>query len=136
LRNAAQSFDGWIPTSPTPEAFEQGLDAIRRRAAEVGRQSSELATGVYLTVNLNPDRSKAETETDEYMQGYYGIPLEIMKRVQGVYCGDVDECVAWVKRYVTAGAGHVVLRFATLDPMPQIERAAGEVVPELRGADV
>ena len=87
---------------------------------------------MYLTLNIDPDRSKAEAETERYAEGYYGIPLEVMRRVQDYYIGDAAEAVGWLAGYVDAGARHLVLRFATVDPMPQVERAAAEMLAGLR----
>ncbi len=46
--------------------------------------------------------------------------------------GTPDECIAHTRRYIEAGAEHVVIRFASFDPLHQIERWTKEVMPALR----
>jgi probable F420-dependent oxidoreductase len=131
LRNAGRLFDGWVPTSPTPEAFASGWAQVRAHAEEAGRDPDAIDTGVYLTINLTEDRAAGEAETSRYAEAYYGIPYEVMRKAQAYFVGEVPACVAWLRGFVDAGAGHLLLRFATLDPLPQLERAA-ELLPSIQ----
>jgi alkanesulfonate monooxygenase SsuD/methylene tetrahydromethanopterin reductase-like flavin-dependent oxidoreductase (luciferase family) len=127
LRNAGRLFDGWMPTSPTPDAFAEGWARVREHAAEAGRTVDEIATGVYLTINLAGD----EEETSRYAEGYYGIPYDVMRQAQAYFVGSPDKCEQWLRGFVDAGAQHLLLRFATLDTIPQLERAA-ELLPAVK----
>jgi probable F420-dependent oxidoreductase len=124
LRNAGRMFDGWVPTSPTPEAFAEGWATVRKHAEEAGRDPDAIDTGVYLTINLTDDLAAGEAEAGAYAEGYYGIPYDVMRKVQAYFVGDGGACRAWLKGFVEAGARHLLLRFATLDPLTQLERAA------------
>ena len=120
---AGKRFDGWIPTATDPEAFTESWKYVARGADEAGRDPKDLTPAVYLSVNLDPERGEAETS--EYAESYYGLPFEVMRAAQAYFVGDVDDCRKWLDGFVEAGARHLVLRFATLDPLPHLERASG-----------
>lgn len=91
-----------------------------------------ITPAVYLTVLIDDDRARAEAASAAYAEAYYGIPSDVMHRFQGYYAGDAAGCVSWLAGFVEAGARHLVLRFATTEPLPQVERAAADVLPALR----
>jgi probable F420-dependent oxidoreductase len=120
---AGRRFDGWIPTSPDPEAFSESWKYVVRGAEEAGRDPGEITPAVYLSANLDPDNG--EGESAEYAEKYYGLPFDVMRRAQAYFVGDVDRCAAWLRAFVEAGARHLVLRFASLHPATHLELAAG-----------
>ena len=103
LRNAGRLFDGWVPTSPTPEAFASGLAQVRTHAEEAGRDPDDIYTGVYLTINLTDDRAAGEAEASRYAEDYYGIPYEVMRKAQAYFVGDVPACVEWLRGFRRSG---------------------------------
>jgi probable F420-dependent oxidoreductase len=119
---AGRRFDGWIPTSPDPEAFAESWKYVARGAEEAERGPDEITPAVYLSANLDPENG--EREAAEYAERYYGVPFDVMRRAQAYFVGDVEGCAAWLRSFVEAGARHLALRFASLDPQPQLERAA------------
>jgi probable F420-dependent oxidoreductase len=125
---AGRRFDGWMPTSPDPEAFSESWKYVVRGAEEAGRDLSEITPAVYVSANLDPD--DGERESAEYAENYYGVPFDVMRRAQAYFVGDVDRCAAWLRAFIGAGARHLVLRFASLHPAPHLERAA-ELVKQL-----
>ncbi|MEA2447961.1 MAG: hypothetical protein QOK47_1598, partial [Actinomycetota bacterium] len=130
LRVAGRLGTGWFPTSPTPDAFAKGWDAVIARAKKEGRDPSDLTPAAYLNVNLDPDAGPEEMS--RYALSYYGLPFEVMSQVQGYFSGEPEACVEWLSGFVDAGVRYVVLRFATMDPRPHLERAATEVLPALK----
>jgi probable F420-dependent oxidoreductase len=132
LRAAGTMFDGWVPTSPDAEAFRMGWEVVVRHAQDAGRDSSSITPAVYLTLNLSDDVEKAEAETAEYAEDYYGLPFMVMQAVQGYQPGPAEQAVEWIQGFIAAGARHFLLRFASLDPMTHLERAAESVLPALR----
>lgn len=130
LRNAGRHFDGWMPTSPTAEAFAEGWRQVRSYAAEAGRDPDSIDTGAYLTINLTDDQAAGEKESAAYAEAYYGIPYELMRKGQAYFVGDTRSCVDWLAQFVEAGVRHLMLRFATTDPLPQLERAT-ELIPAI-----
>jgi alkanesulfonate monooxygenase SsuD/methylene tetrahydromethanopterin reductase-like flavin-dependent oxidoreductase (luciferase family) len=125
LREAGTRFDGWLPFSPTPEDYAAGLSAVREAAARAGRNPSDVSPGVYLTLAIAEDRQTAAEQFDAYIRAYYGVPGEVMARVQASHAGTIDSATEWIGAYVEAGAQHVVMRLArpTLDGL--LDSAAG-----------
>ena len=112
LRLAGRLFEGWIPFSRSPREYEAGLRAVREAAAEAGRNPDDIAAAVYLTLAIARDPHQAERDFDAYIQGYYGVPGEVMARAQASHAGTPESAADWIASYVAAGARHVVLRLA------------------------
>jgi hypothetical protein len=81
---------------------------------------------------LSEDLDKAEAETAEYAESYYGLPFPIMESVQGYQRGPAEMAVEWVEGFIAAGARHFLLRFASLDAMTHLERTVEVLLPALR----
>jgi len=47
---------------------------------------------------------EADDELDQYLRAYCGQPLDVMRHVQAIRGGSVEECLDWLARYVDAGA--------------------------------
>ena len=73
---------------------------------------------------------RADDELDEYLRAYYGQPLDVMRRVQAIRGGTVDECLDWLARYVDAGARHLILRIGS--PTARPEAVAEQLLPALK----
>ena len=112
LRETGTNFDGWLPFSPTPDAYATGLHAVREAAERAGRDPNSLETGVYLTVAIAESAAKAADELDVYMRAYYGVPAEVMSKAQACHAGTLESAADWFAAYATAGARHMVLRLA------------------------
>ncbi len=118
FRRAGQLADGLISISDTPEEYRQVVAAVREQAAAAGRDPASLSTVMYLTVNMDPDVSRAEAEAEEYLLGYYGA--NIWGSRWGPF-GDPERVAFRVAEYVAAGAQTVVVRFASFEPERQLE---------------
>ena len=51
---------------------------------------------------------------EDYVERYYGFPLEAIGQLQAFYGGEVDGCLDWLASYVDAGARHIVIRVGQL----------------------
>ena len=49
-----------------------------------------------------------------------------------IVAGAPNECIAGIRRYIEAGTSHVTVRFATAEPLRQLELWSEEVLPALR----
>jgi alkanesulfonate monooxygenase SsuD/methylene tetrahydromethanopterin reductase-like flavin-dependent oxidoreductase (luciferase family) len=81
-------------------------------------------------VNLNDDKARADEDLDQYLRAYYGQPLDVMRYVQAIRGGSVEECLDWLARYVDAGARHLILRIGSLSARP--ESVAEQLLPTLK----
>jgi alkanesulfonate monooxygenase SsuD/methylene tetrahydromethanopterin reductase-like flavin-dependent oxidoreductase (luciferase family) len=134
LERAGASFDGWLPYPPTAAQYASEW-ATLAASAESASEGRAVTPGLYATVVLEDDEALAQQALNHYCQAYYGFGVDVMRRVQACYGGTPGGCGAWLAGYLAGGAGHVVLRFATLgDPRPMVRRAAEELVPLLRTA--
>jgi alkanesulfonate monooxygenase SsuD/methylene tetrahydromethanopterin reductase-like flavin-dependent oxidoreductase (luciferase family) len=112
LRAVGSRFDGWLPFSPTPAEYANGLSAVHEAAKRAGRDVSSITPGVYLTLAVARDPQQAAADFDAYIRGYYGVPGEVMARAQASHAGTLESATDWISTYVAAGARHIVLRVA------------------------
>jgi alkanesulfonate monooxygenase SsuD/methylene tetrahydromethanopterin reductase-like flavin-dependent oxidoreductase (luciferase family) len=129
LRLTGETFDGWLPLSPTPADYASGLRAVHEAAERSGRDPESIATGVYLTVAVADTPREATGELDAYMKAYYGVPAEVMSKTMALQAGTLDSAAEWFAAYRAAGANHLVVRLAR----PRLSDY-NETVRELLGA--
>ncbi|MEV3859535.1 LLM class flavin-dependent oxidoreductase [Streptomyces sp. NPDC050095] len=138
LRRAGRSFDGWMPTSTTPEKYGEGWDQVDAARREEGRPDDAVTGAVYLSVAVNRSRERAEESLRSYFQAYYGLPLTTMRTTQGIFGGTPQEVADRLRQYVKNGARHLILRLPT-DKLTEssyrdaVRRTADELLPLLRG---
>ena len=126
FQRAAQLGDGLISISDTPEEYAQVVKRVRAIAAELGRDPVSLEPVFYLTVNLDPDLAKAESEATKFLTGYYGA--NIWGSRWGPF-GGPDRVKERMAEYVAAGAETLVIRFASFDPERQLNIFLDQVAP-------
>ena len=115
LALAGRSFHGWVPFSPTPEVYRDGLEQVRVAVEGAGRRVEDFTAAAYLTVAIDPSKAVAEQALDSYMLAYYGLPTSIMSRIQACHAGSAESATDWIRDYIAAGAQEVIIRFAILD---------------------
>jgi alkanesulfonate monooxygenase SsuD/methylene tetrahydromethanopterin reductase-like flavin-dependent oxidoreductase (luciferase family) len=133
IDRVSSTYDGWLPYLPDPDAYARAWEWIRAQAV------GDVTPALYATVNLSGAR--ADDELDGYLRAYYRQPLEVMRHIQAIRGGSVEECADWLARYIDAGARHLILRIGSLAPRPEMLvdlmtklRALGaEQPPRVRG---
>jgi len=130
LREAAR-FDAWFPTGPSVEFFAEHFPRVRSTARAAGRSPDDVLGAAYVTLALDPDRAKAEARMDQFLETYYAAPAKVIKARQAGYAGPLEGAVEWIQRWIDAGAGHLVLRFAGGDQLAQVDEAAKHLLPKL-----
>ncbi len=128
FRRAAELADGFISISDTPEEFALVADKVRHYAGEYRRDFDQMESTFYMTVNLNRDRTEAAEEANRYLMSYYGA--NIWGERWGPW-GPPELTVQRILEYVAAGAGTVIVRFASYDQKGHLETFLREVVPAL-----
>ena len=126
FQRAARLGDGLISISDTPEEYAQVVKRVRAIAAELGRDPGRLETVFYLTVNVDPDLAKAESEANKFLTGYYGA--NIWGSRWGPF-GGPERVKERMAEYAAAGAETLVIRFASFDPARQLDIFLGQVAP-------
>ena len=130
LERAGQHFDGWFPTAPQAGSFADQLATVRAHAAEAGRDPASITAAAYLTVNIGSPETAA-AEVAEHAMLYYGIQIEVLRRIMGTNSGTPAEIAAWLQSYIDAGCEHICIRLASPDVDTQLDRLV-ELLPDLR----
>jgi alkanesulfonate monooxygenase SsuD/methylene tetrahydromethanopterin reductase-like flavin-dependent oxidoreductase (luciferase family) len=132
LRRILRLGDGWLPISSSPEAFKADWDRLQALGQEMRRDARELHRCLYTTLNVNADVSQAEHELRAFIESYYGIAYEEQATRNGLCAGSPEQCIAWLKAFIAAGAQTIVVRFGSSDQTGQLRRFAEEVLPYIR----
>src|SRR4029077_20031534 len=109
LRLAGTTFGGWLPLSPTADAYAAGLRAVREAAVEAGRDPDSIPAGVYLTFAIADTAREAAGDLGEDTQAYYGQPSEVMAKQMACHAGTLESAAEWFAAYRAAGAPQLVL---------------------------
>jgi alkanesulfonate monooxygenase SsuD/methylene tetrahydromethanopterin reductase-like flavin-dependent oxidoreductase (luciferase family) len=112
-------YDGWLPYSPTAEAYGAGVDAMHPATCPP-------ACGLYMTLTLG-----SQATQDRYLREYYGVGPKAVATLQACHAGDPDSAIAFLSPFVDAGARHLVIRLGGFDTARQLRLLADEVVPAL-----
>jgi probable F420-dependent oxidoreductase len=134
LRRVLRLGDGWLPISSSPEAFTKDWERLQVLGQEMGRNAHALHRCLYTTLNVNADGARAERELRAFIESYYSIPYEVQATRNGLFAGSAEQCIAWLKAFIAAGAETIVVRFGSPDQMEQLARFAKEVLPHMRAA--
>lgn len=119
FRRVARLGDGWHATSMTPEAFSQGMEAVRRYWKEAGREGEpvwSLRVPVFLDGVHRPAVDMA------FLRGRYAI------------AGSVPAVTEELRRFQALGCAHVALEVSySVYPaiLETIDALAEEVKPRL-----
>jgi len=130
LREAAR-FEAWFPTGPSVEVFAERFPRIQAAARAAGRAPDAVLGAAYVTLALDADPAAAERRLDEYLESYYNTAARVIRARQACYAGPIDGCVAWMQRWIEAGARHLALRFAGGDQLAQVDEVAARILPRL-----
>jgi alkanesulfonate monooxygenase SsuD/methylene tetrahydromethanopterin reductase-like flavin-dependent oxidoreductase (luciferase family) len=115
-------YDGWLPYPPAPEVYAAGWSAVRDAAREAGRAPGSLTPGLYLTALITDSVEAGRRALDAYTQATYGMPLEVVERIQLLVAGPRDVVRERVAPYLAAGARHLVCRVGALSLHAQAEQ--------------
>ena len=126
FRRAARLADGIISISDTPEEYAQLVQKVRGMANEMGRDGQALDTVMYMTVNMESDVAKAESDAEKFLTRYYGA--EIWGDRWGPF-GGPERVKERIAEYAEAGAQTIVVRFASFQPERQLDLFLDKVAP-------
>ena len=133
FRRAGRHADGVISITDSPSELAQTLDRVRDEAAQAGRDTRALSAAFYMTVNINAGRQAAFREADDFIRRYYG--LNVWAESWGPF-GEAHAVASRIAEYAGAGAGEVIVRFASFDPLRQLDAFVEHVMPRLQETPV
>ncbi len=135
LERTGRLYDGWLPYPPDPADYAPGLAAVRAASLAAGREERAVSPGVFVTVLLTDGAADARQALEAYCRASYQLPLEVVETIQALVAGTEEQVLAGLRRYLDAGASHLLVRIAGLDlqaQADQLERIAA-LLPHLRG---
>ncbi|MCU7824507.1 LLM class flavin-dependent oxidoreductase [Kitasatospora sp. DSM 101779] len=127
LARTGRHYDGWLPYPPDPADYREGLTVVRDAATAAGRSPDAVTPALFVSVLVDDDPARARARMDAYARSTYGLPLDELRTIQAVLTGPAPEVAAGLRRYLDAGARHLVLRLGgrTLtEQSEQLERMA------------
>ena len=122
-RRMLKMGDGWFPNATSPEAYTEGWHQIEMLANESGRQAGQLHKALYTTVNINEDKTQADKEMREFIEGYYSMPFENMARTQSVFTGNIQDVIGWLQSFVDVASNPSLSASAALINLPNLSCA-------------
>lgn len=135
LRRVARLADSWQTDAIPPEVLRERWARIQGYSAEYGRPGAVTEMSLHLMVNINDDVARARRESVEFLTKYYGenaIAGDFLD--MWLACGPPALVAAKISTFIEAGCTTPVLRFTSPDQRGQLERAAREIMPNLREA--
>ena len=127
---AAELGDGWIPEGLSAGEFSQGIEYIKAKAAESGRDPNKILAvwgggDLYNIIDHNEAGVKTAVRS---VSGESDIPLNSLHWI----IGTPRQCVDKIESYVKAGATHVVIGFPDFPSTHSLELFAKSVIPSFR----
>jgi alkanesulfonate monooxygenase SsuD/methylene tetrahydromethanopterin reductase-like flavin-dependent oxidoreductase (luciferase family) len=133
LARAGRRYDGWLPYPPDPADYASGLRDIHHAAAEAGRSQDAITPALFVSVRVDRSLPSGRRALGDYAQVNYGMPLEELEKIQAVVTGTAADVTESLRRYVAAGARHIVIRLGALglhSQRDQLEQVAA-LIPAL-----
>jgi alkanesulfonate monooxygenase SsuD/methylene tetrahydromethanopterin reductase-like flavin-dependent oxidoreductase (luciferase family) len=127
LDRVGRLYDGWLPYPPDPADYARSLAKIRETAG-----TRPVTPALFATVYVDDDAVRGRAALERYCQATYGQPLDVIGGIQVMMTG--PDLADRIGRFLDAGARHVQLRIAALEPSVFEDQLAGvaELLPRLR----
>jgi alkanesulfonate monooxygenase SsuD/methylene tetrahydromethanopterin reductase-like flavin-dependent oxidoreductase (luciferase family) len=124
LERTRTLYDGWLPYPPDVADYASGLEVV----------GAGVTPALFATVLIDEDAGRVRRRLAEYCQANYRAPLEFVETIQVYITGSRAEVTAGLRRYLDAGAQHVLVRPATTDPESFAEQVSlvAALVAEMR----
>lgn len=126
VRRAARLGDAFFGAgSQSTEAFAEQTRLVRDELARGQREPAAFPIAKRVYIHVDDDPARARDRIESALVRHYG------RAVPGVaVSGPPAACIAGLEEVATAGAGLILLN-PLVDDREQMERLAGEVIPEL-----
>lgn len=132
FRRVARISDGWMTSIGKPDEFRERWGEIAGFAREYGRDPEAMHTSIHHMVCLGADRAQAYDEAKRFLDTYYETDTPHERMEAWVSYGSPEDVADNISSYLEAGVKTMILRFASWDPIAQIEWAIRDVLPRVR----
>jgi alkanesulfonate monooxygenase SsuD/methylene tetrahydromethanopterin reductase-like flavin-dependent oxidoreductase (luciferase family) len=132
LRRVGELADGWQVEMSSPDEFGARWDRIRAYARAAGREPGPTTSMIHFYVNVQDRSQAAFDEARRFYEAYHvgTFPEDYLR--WRLVAGTATEVTERLARFLDAGCTLPILRFASWDPVGQMRRAMGSVLPALR----
>jgi alkanesulfonate monooxygenase SsuD/methylene tetrahydromethanopterin reductase-like flavin-dependent oxidoreductase (luciferase family) len=131
FRRIARKADGWMSVELFPNSFDLYWRRLQEILAEEGKNPATYPNMAYHNFNINEDADSAYTESQRFLDHYYGpVFTEQMVRAWTAH-GSPRQCVEQLRRLMDAGARRICLRATAWDQATQYRRLVEEVLPRV-----
>jgi probable F420-dependent oxidoreductase len=137
MKRAALVGDGWYPYLFSVGRLRSSNEAVRRYAAEAGRDMTGFRWGVMQPTAIAADRREALAQAVSNIGQRYVTPGRSAEDIAQSLCltGTAEECIAGIEARIEAGVRDFVLGFLgsdDADRLRQMELFAKRVLPSFR----
>jgi alkanesulfonate monooxygenase SsuD/methylene tetrahydromethanopterin reductase-like flavin-dependent oxidoreductase (luciferase family) len=108
-RRAATVGDGWVPLFITPEDYGPAVASLRQETEQAGRDPDAVEPAVVVFARVGAD-DEAPALGAEWLAHMYGLPAKAFER--HLVAGEPEACAVALRRYVEAGARHLLIMVA------------------------
>jgi alkanesulfonate monooxygenase SsuD/methylene tetrahydromethanopterin reductase-like flavin-dependent oxidoreductase (luciferase family) len=130
VKRIARLADGWQTDGIPPDQFRSVWDRIKAEAESLGRGAAVAHASLHLMVNLNADVKAARRQDIEFLDHYYGAGAISEEKVAAWLAAGPPAAVAErIDQYVDAGCTTVIVRFAGVDQVRQLEEFRERIEP-------
>jgi probable F420-dependent oxidoreductase len=134
MRRAGRTGDGYVSHMCAADKYRENLEQIAKTARESGRRDVAFTPAAFLFTFLE-DRYEVAHEKASALLGT--IYARDFREASKKYCllGKPADCLEQMRAFARAGCRHFILAPLT-EPAAFAERAAAEILPELRALAV
>lgn len=127
LRRAVLHGDGFMGAgSQTTAGFAEQVEIVREELAANDRDPATFRIGKRVYVHVDDDPERASRRLEEALRQHYGGG----SWEQHIVTGGPQHCIEGIRAVADAGAELILLN-PLVDDAQQLERLAGEVIPQL-----
>jgi alkanesulfonate monooxygenase SsuD/methylene tetrahydromethanopterin reductase-like flavin-dependent oxidoreductase (luciferase family) len=132
LSRVGRIGDGWMVEMSTPEEFGARWRRILDAARKAARDPLPAASMIHFYVNVQDRAGAAFDEARRFYEAYHAgtFPEDYLR--WRLVTGTPDQVVDRIAGFIEAGCTLPILRFASWDPVGQMQRAMKHVLPRLK----
>ena len=127
FKRVARLGAGLMSISDYPDEYARVVERVGHHARDLGRDEASLERAFYMTVNIGEDEQACAAEADRFLNLYYG--MNIWGDRWGPY-GPAESVIERIRRYESAGAQTMIVRFASFDQEQQLRLFLEQVAPQ------
>ncbi len=133
MQRVARTADGWMSVQLAPKMFAGLRAKLCGYLAEENRDPEVFPFVVYHNINVDSDRERALTETQRFLDAYYGAGIFTPEMTAAwTAAGTPQQCIEHLRELVRDGAKGIALRFTSWRQREQYQRVVNEVLPLVR----